>query len=185
MRTIAALVAAFLFALTAPAFAQYDSERITDYKSDITVAPNGDLTVIETISVIAAGDRIVHGIFRDFPTTYTNPNGTTKKVRFDVMQVTRDGHDEPYSIEGIDSGERVKIGDKDVEVAPGPHTYTITYITDRQIGFYKDYDELYWNVTGNFWIFPIDHAEATVHLPSGAQITQSAYYTGAAGATER
>ncbi|HEY2034488.1 MAG TPA: DUF2207 domain-containing protein [Rhizomicrobium sp.] len=182
MRTLAALVAAFFLLLIVPASAQSD-ERITDYKSDITVARNGVLTVTETISVIAAGDRILHGIFRDFPTTYTNSDGTTRKVRFDVLQVTRDGHDEPFDVESIDSGKRIRIGDKDVVLYEGPHTYAITYVTDRQIGFYKDYDELYWNVTGNFWIFQIDHAEATVHLPANAQILQRALYTGSAGST--
>ncbi|MBV9061329.1 MAG: DUF2207 domain-containing protein, partial [Alphaproteobacteria bacterium] len=53
--------------------------------------------------------------------------------------------------------------------------------TDRQIGFFGSYDELYWNVTGNFWIFPIDRAEATISLPPGAIITQFASYTGPAG----
>ncbi|HSM96567.1 MAG TPA: DUF2207 domain-containing protein [Rhizomicrobium sp.] len=170
--------------MAAPALAQSDVERITDYKSDITVARNGVLNVTETISVIAAGERINHGIYRDIPTTYTDKYGRTVRVRLDVMQVTRDGHDEPFDVEDIDAGKRIRIGDKDVEVAQGPHTYTITYVTDRQIGFYKDYDELYWNVTGNFWIFAIDRAEATVHLPANAQIVQKAFYTGAAGSRD-
>src|SRR5205823_1620014 len=55
--------------------------------------------------------------------------------------------------------------------------------TDRQIGFFSNYDELYWNVTGNFWQFPIDRAEALIELPSGAHIAQFAAYTGAAGST--
>lgn len=178
MSRIAILIAVFLALFLAPASAQFDSERITDYRSDITVARNGVLNVTETISVIAAGDRIRHGIYRDFPTTYTDSYGRKVRVRFDVQQVTLDGHDEPFEVEDIDSGRRVKIGDKDTLVSQGPHIYTITYITDRQVGFFKNYDELYWNVTGNFWIFPIDHAEATVHLPANAQIMQNALYTG-------
>ena len=39
------------------------------------------------------------------------------------------------------------------------------YRTDRQIGYFEDHDELYWNVTGNGWGFFIDQASATVHLP--------------------
>ena len=38
-------------------------------------------------------------------------------------------------------------------------------------------------MTGNFWTFGIDHATATIDLPAGARIMQSAAYTGAAGAT--
>jgi uncharacterized membrane protein YgcG len=182
---IAVLVTA-LFAVTGVALAQDDdSERITSYSSDITVARNGTLTVTETIAVIAADENIRHGIFRDFPTTYTDKLGRRVRVDFDVLKVTRDGHAEPYDLDGIEDGERIKIGDPDTELAPGAHTYTITYATDRQIGFFDGYDELYWNVTGNFWQFPIDRADATVHLPSGARILQSAYYTGAAGATDR
>ncbi len=58
----------------AAAVARYD-ERITDYNSDITVARSGVLTVTETISVIAAGEQIHHGIYRDFPTDYTDKHG--------------------------------------------------------------------------------------------------------------
>ena len=183
MKTIAALVAALLLAFLAPALAQ-DNERITDYKSDITVARNGVLTVTETISVLATGERIQHGIYRDFPTTYTDDHGIHHKVRFDVEQVTLDGENEPYSVESIDAGRRVKIGDKDSYISQGPHTFALTYTTDRQIRFFKSYDELYWNVTGTFWIFDIDHAEATIHLPPSARIMQSATYTGASGSHE-
>ena len=63
MKRLAALIAVCLSLFIAPVFAQYDSERITDYKSDITVARNGVLNVTETIAVIAAGDRIRHADF--------------------------------------------------------------------------------------------------------------------------
>ncbi len=181
----AAILAALIAFVALPATAQDNSERITNYASDITVAKNGGLTVTETISVMAEDDQIQHGIFRDFPTTYTDKLGTTRRVDFTVLRVTRDGFNEPYDLENIDSGERIKIGSADVMLDPGPHTYTITYATDRQIGFFDKYDELYWNVTGNFWRFAIDRAEAIVHLPPGANILQSAYYTGAAGAREQ
>ena len=69
MTTRAVLVAAFLAILSVPASAE---ERITSYASKIDVAQNGALTVTETISVVAEGERIRHGIYRDFPTTYTD-----------------------------------------------------------------------------------------------------------------
>jgi hypothetical protein len=159
------------------------TERITSYDSDVMVAANGMLTVSETIAVNVTGDQIRHGIYRDFPTRYTDKHGARVHVRFDVVSVTMDGRTEPYDTESISNGVRVKIGDKDTIVDPGPHTYVLTYVTDRQIGFFDKYDELYWNVTGNGWIFPIDKAAATVHLPKGAKILQSAAYTGAQGST--
>jgi uncharacterized membrane protein YgcG len=184
---------ALLFALLAlPAGAQESdtqasngdtSERITSYDSDIAVARNGTLTVTEAIAVYANGEKIRHGIYRDFPTRYTDTHGVRVHVRFDVIAVVRDGHSEPYATENISNGVRVRIGDKNVLVDSGPHTYTLTYITARQIGFFERYDELYWNVTGNGWIFPIEKASATIHLPAGAHITQNSFYTGTQGST--
>ncbi len=183
MRRRAALVAAFLatFLLAPAAGAQDGIERILDFSSDITVQRNGDLNVIETIAVNAQGDNIRHGIYRDFPTIYTDKFGRRVRVRFDVRAVTMDGHDEQYEVDSIDNGKRVKIGDPDVLLDYGRHTFVIRYVTDRQIGFFDNYDELYWNVTGNGWEFQIDRAEATVHLPEGAHILQEAFYTGPAG----
>src|ERR1700759_2295795 len=118
MRRFAALVVAGICLLGAPAFAD---ERITDFSSDVSVAQTGALTVTETISVISEGDQIRHGIFRVFPTTYRNTAGRTIHVGFDVLSATRDGHTEPYSVDSVDDGEEVKIGDKDVVIEPGKH----------------------------------------------------------------
>ena len=45
-------------------------------------------------------------------------------------------------------------GSANVMLAPGEHIYELDYRTDRQLGFFADHDELYWNVTGNGWDFP-------------------------------
>ena len=54
----------------------------------------------------------------------------------------------------------------------------LTYHTDRQLGFFEKHDELYWNVTGNAWEFPIEKATATVELPPGAEVLSTEAYTG-------
>ena len=184
MKFAAAILAALLAFAATSAAAQDNEERITHYASDITVSRDATLTVTETITVMVEDNRIQHGIFRDFPTTYTDRYGRRTRVGFSVLSVTRDGFNEPYEVDGISDGKRIKIGDANVILPAGLHTYTITYATDRQIGFYDKFDELYWNVTGNFWQFAIDQAEATVHLPPGAHILQSASYTGAAGSRD-
>ena len=172
-----------VIAIVAPLSVAQAQERITDFNSDIQIARDGTLTVREAISVQAEGTRIQHGIFRDFPTLYRDRLGNRVRVRFDVDAVTLDGNPEPYTLESISNGTRVRIGRADVFLPPGGHTYTILYRTDRQIGFFDNYDELYWNVTGNGWDFAIDRAHATVHLPAGASVVQTAFYTGPQGAT--
>jgi uncharacterized membrane protein len=177
------ILAIFLFCAAPSLFAQ--TERITNYETRITVNSDASLTVVEKISVQSAGDKIRHGIYRDFPTTYRTSLGDRTIRGFDVLGVTRDGLEEIYRVENQIGSKRVYIGSKDVELPPGNYTYTITYTTTRQIGFFSNFDELYWNVTGNEWDFPIDRASATIILPGEAShhIISTAGYTGLKGET--
>jgi uncharacterized membrane protein YgcG len=158
------------------------SERIRDFRSYIVVHPDASMTVTETITVNCARREIKRGIIREFPTTYRDRFGNTITVGFQVREVLRNGRPEPYYLKAAANGQKIYIGQKNVYLRPGVYTYTITYHTDRQLGYFQDFDELYWNVTGTGWTFPIDHAEAVVVLPDGAEVTQSVAYTGPSGA---
>lgn len=159
-------------------------ERILAWRSDIRVRPDSTLEVTETLRVRAEGDEIRRGILRDFPTTYVNRRGERVVTGFDVLRVTRDGNIEPHATERMANGVRVRIGSADVYLDPGVYTYTIVYRTDRQLGFFDDHDELYWNVTGNGWDFPVDEAAAQVFLPGDvpAESIAAEAYTGPQGA---
>jgi len=177
-----AFLAVALGLLLAPGIAgAQQSERILDFHSDAAVTADGTLTVTETIAVVAAGQEIKHGIIRDFPTTYTGRMGETVTVGFEILEITRDGRSEPYRTERLSNGVRIYIGDKDVFIDRGKHVYALTYRTDRQLGFFDDFDELYWNVTGSEWTFTIERASVAVTLPAGADIVDWAAYTGRPG----
>lgn len=160
-------------------------ERILSYHSDIEIAVDGSMIVSETIQVRAEGDQIRRGIYRDFPTRYSDRFGNDYVVDFEVLGVTRNNSQEPFRRESRGNGVRVYIGDADVTLPPGEYDYTIRYHTDRQLGFFEDHDELYWNVTGNGWAFQIEQASATVSLP--AQVPASDFsitgFTGPFGAS--
>ncbi|HEY0044464.1 MAG TPA: DUF2207 domain-containing protein [Allosphingosinicella sp.] len=179
---LALLLAALSLLAPGAARAQGEGERILLFRSDVVVARDGSLDVTETIRIRAEGDRFQHGIVRDFPTRYTR-DGRSVRVGFEVEEVTRDGAEEPWDTEGISNGTRVKIGSAEEILARGEHVYTIRYTTTRQLGFFPGYDELYWNVTGTGWQFPIDVAEARIRLPEAAPFGQRAVYTGPAGST--
>jgi uncharacterized membrane protein YgcG len=160
-------------------------ERILHFKSHIVVHPDSSMTVTETIQVRSARQEIKRGIIREFPTTYRDRWGNRVTVGFAVEEVRRDGQTEPYRVETVSNGVKIYIGQKEVFLPPGVHTYTIRYRTDRQLGYYEGFDELYWNVTGNGWTFAIDRAEALIELPPGAQVREYAAYTGPLGAQGR
>ena len=140
-------------------------ERIHSYHSDIIIDDKGDMTVTETITVNAEGNKIRRGIYRDFPTSYKDRFGNKYNVGFSIIKILRDGNREKFHTKKISNGIRIYIGDKNHFLQNGDYTYAITYKTNRQLGFFDRHDELYWNVTGNDWDFPIDKASATVRLP--------------------
>lgn len=179
MRQLRLIFATLLFA-SAPAGAE---ERITNFVSDVAIQRDSAIEVTETIDVHSEGDQIRHGIYRDFPTLYSGRNGNRVRVGFKFEGAELDGHSEPASVEPLSNGVRMKIGSADTELQPGEHRFVIRYRTTRQIGRFGNYDELYWNATGNGWGFPIDVAEARIRLPSPADFGQRSVYTGPEGST--
>ena len=169
-----------LVSLAAPA-----AEYIESFHSDIEVRRNGDLYVTETIHVKAEGKSIRRGIYRDFPTRYRDARGRDMSVGFEVLSVKRDGMMEPFNVRTQANGKRVYIGDKNTFLPPGFYEYELSYLTTRQLGFFEDFDELYWNVTGTGWDFPINRASATVTLPDTVADFELSGYTGKQGSTEQ
>src|SRR4028119_1448220 len=98
-----AALAASLLALPAAAQAE---ERITRFISEVEVQPDSSLEVTETIDVIAEGNQIRRGIFRDFPTRYKGRNGGQVRVGFTLGGVTRDGAAAPAAGEPRPPGAR-------------------------------------------------------------------------------
>jgi hypothetical protein len=115
--------------------AHAQTERILSYHSDITLHEDASLTVIETIRVFATGNQIRHGIYRDFPTSYEDMLTNSFNVGFRFLGATRDGQPEQARVEDLSNGKRIYLGDAGSFVPRGEHTYTITYFTDRQVGF--------------------------------------------------
>ena len=155
------LLILILFCL--PAVAAAD-ERILSFHSDIQVFPDGMLEVTETITVRAEGRQIRRGIYRDFPIDYEDRLGNNYRITLTTLAVLRNGNPEPYHNVRSRRDVRTYFGHKDRFLQHGEHTYVFRYRVNRMLGFFEEHDEIYWNVTGNRWAFPIDKASATVML---------------------
>ena len=166
-----------------PALAAEEMEKILNFESLITVNSDSSLTVEETITVLALGVEIKRGIYRDFPTHYKDYLGNNYNVSFEVLEVLRDGSKINYWTERLSNGIRTYLGDKDIYIPKGQYAYTLKYKTTRQLGNFSDHDELYWNVTGQGWVFPIERASARIILPEGMTADQIKLdgYTGSSG----
>lgn len=165
-------VAALFFSCSTPlqAFLENTPEYIEKFHADITIEPDGKLHIVETIVVHAEpkdpSTTIKRGIFRDIPTSYKDASGWRYTVGMDVKKVLHNNMPEPYKITSEGNKTRIRIGSGYVFLTPGFHEYTIDYTTTRQILFFENHDELYWNVTGVEWPFFIKKASAHIVLPT-------------------
>ncbi len=162
-------------------------ERILAFHSEIRVMQNGFIEVTETIRVRSERNRILRGIYRDLPTEYFDRFNNRYEVRIEPLAVLRNDQPEWNHTVSIRGGQRTYFGDAEIYIPAGVHTYTFRYRASRMLGFFENHDEIYWNVTGFDWAFPIDAASARVILDFDsppAEVTHEAY-TGPFGAQGR
>ncbi len=160
-------------------------ERILRFDSDITVKPDGVMIVRETIKVRSEALQINHGIYRDIPIQYQDTSGAPHDVRLRFLDLTRDGKPEDHHSDSSSSEMiRFYFGKRMVTLPPGEYTYVFTYKIEDEIGYFPEHDELYWNVTGNGWQFPIDAASVKIRLPQPVPASDLRLdgYTGPEGA---
>jgi len=159
-------------------------ERIISYDILVEIRKDASLDVTERIAVRAEGSQIRRGIYRDFPTRYRDRFGNQVKVALDHISVEKDNVIEPWFTEKMSNGVRINTGNDNFLPVPANYVYTIRYRTTRQLGFFADHDELYWNAIGTGWIFPIEQGSVEVRLPSPVPVNQmhAEGYTGPQGA---
>lgn len=168
-----------LLAISEPAFAV---ERIISFDSNVTILDSGALEVSDTMVVRAERQQIKRGIYRDFNTRVTLPNGNSGTVSYDILEVTRDGNQEPFHTQQFSGALRLFIGEEHTFLNIGVHTYNIRYKASRQVQFLDEFELLDWNVTGNFWEFPIDRATVNLTLPPNGKFNNIEFFTGSFGA---
>ena len=157
-------------------------EHILNFHSDIEISKDAQVTITEKIKVYAGGINIKRGIFRTLP-LWRNINNKKVRIRYDIISVRRDGAKEDYHTESSGDDYSIYFGNKKKQLSPGFYEYELKYTTNNQIGFFKGYDEFYWNVNGALWDYKADSVTAKIILPEGAEITQNSCYTGEYGST--
>src|SRR6266849_1975805 len=159
------------------------SWRIADYSDTITIGGDGSTAVHERITLVFVGEW--HGIHRTIPVEYPGPRGTNYTLFLHVTSVTDSSGNSLKYESHISRGYRdLKIFIPDA--VDTTRVVEIDYTVRNGVRYFEDHDEFYWNVTGNDWPVPIDHATAVVHFPADAAGSLRAQaFTGFYGATER
>jgi uncharacterized membrane protein YgcG len=174
--------------LTSTSAAQSRNWHVTDFNDTISIASDGTVLVSEKITLAFVGEW--HGIHRTIPIEYPGPQGTNYTLFVDVLSVT----DENAAKLKYDSSKSGAYRDLKIYI-PGAVDATrvvnIDYRVHNGVRFFESgssndgYDEFYWNVTGNDWQVPIDHASAFVTLPEkAAGGLRAQAFTGAFGSKQ-
>jgi len=171
-----------LILFISPAFAQYFT--IKNFHSDIMIDEDSSVLVKETIDVEFHQSR--HGVYREIPFKYRDELGKVITTPIRVFSVTDEsGKAWKYQVKKTGPMIHIRIGDEKRYVK-GSQTYVVTYVVENVILFFNDHDELYWNVTGNYWKAPIKEASATVSLTTKnkSKNLMAAGYEGSYGSRE-
>jgi len=169
-RTIVSLLSAALLLCAFIGVAQAKSWHVADFHDTIIVNPDGTAVVTERITLVFAGEW--HGIHRTIPIAYPGPDGTNYELLLDITSVSDgSGGKLKYDSSTSDGTRDLKIYIPDAVDAT--RTVEIVYRVRNGTRFFDghdedSHDEFYWNVTGNDWPVPIDHAAATVRFPLAA-----------------
>ncbi len=154
------------------------AEQINRFDVQTTLDQNRRLTVEETLEYQFTTGAKKHGILRILPERYTR-SWLRYDLHYTVEQVLQDGKMVPWEAERQGADLVLRIGDP-VAFVTGTHRYLIRYRTDRAITDFADSHELYWNVTGNEWPFPIVRSSFAF---AGVPIQRQTCFTGVQGAT--
>ncbi len=176
-KVIAKTIFFIVFAVAFLFSSEVNAEVINNFDTTITVNQDSSILVSENITYDFEGVE-KHGIFRTIPLK----NYKNKSIKINVDSVV-DESNNPYNFTtSISDNElTIKIGDADLFVN-GIKVYTINYRVFNAIGYFDQFDEIYWNTTGNDWIVIIKKSQAKVILPIGTTAVNKACYTGREGA---
>jgi uncharacterized membrane protein YgcG len=159
------------------AHAQSRNWRVKDFRDTISVAADGTALVSEQITLNFVGEW--HGIHRTIPVEYPGAEGSNYTLFLKIIGVT----DENGNKLKYDSSKSGAYRDLKIYIPGAVDTtrvVTIDYAVRNGVRFFgsnsgsnnnndnDSYAEFYWNVTGNDWPVPIDHASAFVTLPENA-----------------
>jgi hypothetical protein len=164
---------------------QARSWRIVDFHSGIRIFETGVVEVTERLQVRFDGS--FNGIYRTIPIEYRDSRNFNLSLRLKVSGV-EDGSGSPLRYELSRERHYRKIKIWVPEASNATRTVVIRYRAENSLLHFSEndieWDELYWNVTGDEWPVPIDASSARVQLPAAVTGIRARAFTGRYGSDE-
>jgi uncharacterized membrane protein len=172
------LIAVLLFAaciLIPPV--THAEEYIKAFDALITINQDSSVSIEE--SIVYFTDEPKHGIFRYIPFLLRSDEDVKITRISDVSIIDEFNNPVPFTQSTSNEFTEFKIGDPHTTFE-GDKTYVIRYKVNQALERFSEHDELYWDITGEGWEFPIQASRARIHSPF-ALIERVDCFSGAAG----
>jgi predicted membrane protein DUF2207 len=169
-----------------PLAAQDRSLRIVEFDAAYEVGADGVVDVTEKITVEFRGEW--NGLRRELRLRHNTAQGRAVRLDLDLGEIT-DGDGRPLRVERDSENGLLILRIYVPDNRDATRQVVIRYRVSNAIRFFLEgsdvgaLDELYWNVTGSSWEWPLARVRARVVLPPGVKPTRVAVYTGAEGST--
>ncbi len=141
-------------------------EHIPYLLSSFNILPTGLIQVTEDITVVANGQKLQNGIIKIIPKYSKSRAGIRKKLDIQLLSVTINNKEIPYTLEELGNKIIIKPVQK-YTLQPGVYNYSFKYLLDRKLWYYDDFTEFYWDVSGSYLNLVITSANAIVSIPNG------------------
>ncbi len=158
-----------------------DIEHIPYYFSDIRIFNNGDISVSETINFISKGEFFKDTLYKLFPYRVFKRDGSYNKLNFSIIETELDGKPLKYKLKKKPFGSVLEIGESGNILEKGLHKLRISYKVYNQVDFYKNFDELVWDITFSNWKMVTGRVGASVMMPFKGEPVSQTGFTGTAG----
>src|ERR1700689_3156991 len=172
------VIVVFLLALFSALAAHARTLVFNHFDAQIQVRADGTIDVTEVIEAQFTGSW--QGIYRSIPVEYTDDAGLNYTLLLDEISATdRDG--QKLKLEQNREGRYIKFKIYVPEAEDTTGTILLHYRVLDAVRFFRDHDELYWNVTGNEGQAPVESVTAHIELPAGLTGLHAIAYTGVTG----
>ncbi len=181
---IGAIIACLVWMLSSSVFGQISgAEHFA--RADITVRfdKDGSLSIREELDYVKPRGVKKRGIFRELPTK-VREGAITARRDYTLTLATRNGAKETVTPQSNDGTILWRLGRADVFLEEGVQKYVLEYNSGDWIFRNDDMDEVYWNIWGEYWDYPLKSLTGRIILPEGASAKQVAAYSGRFGRKE-
>ncbi|MDL2216115.1 DUF2207 domain-containing protein [Desulfovibrio sp. OttesenSCG-928-M14] len=175
----------FLLGLSTFPLTAMAEERVLSFDVTAELQADASMIVTERIKVNIEHKIIRQGITHAFPIKEPYDDTKIRHYGFELLSVKLDGKPVNYHEDRAGFHTGIAVGTAGKAAPLGVHTYEIVYRTTGHVRPMPERDEIYFNVMGNNWAFPVDHVSFTLRLPAGgpSAFLESVAFTGAPGET--